>query len=493
MTRIAFFDLLEARPLRLHILHTNDVHSAFSNYAKVAYRLKRLREQWLTHREPVLVFDLGDHADLSNPLSLATSGRVNADLIGALPYDGFVLGNNETVTIDQHVWPDLIKRTHTPLYCSNLYIPGADHSLTGSYIYPLGELRLGVFGVTVRYEKLFNNLRLCADDPVETAWQVAQDLREKGAHIVILLSHLGLFMDKILARDGLPVDLIISSHTHQFLENGVRIGDTLIAQAGKHARALGHVQLEVSSSQRIEQAEAELLYVSEEDAMDEVVLKVVRQAEERAAVWLDAPIATVTPPLVHLARGESEIVNLLCDQMRAEFHVDVALINGGIITADLKPGIILRRDLLHVCATPMRVITMRMTGALLWKLISEGLRPELFDKHGYGFGFRGDTIGRIHLSGAVVTTAGDEGGSHAAAARTVTSIIVGGEPLELDRTYAVATGEYIALSPDIAVPKDAEFYYQETMLRDLLRRGLENPQRIEGARKHRYLGRNGKP
>ena len=472
--------------MRLHILHTNDVLSAFAGYARVAYKLKSLREKWLADGEPVFSFDLGDHADLSHPLSLATSGRVNADAIGALPYDGWVLGNNETVTIDQHVWADLTRRTHAPLYCSNLYFPGSEKNLTDGFIYQLGSLKVGVFGVTVRYEKLFENLGIVADDPVATAWQVANDMREQGAQLVILLSHLGLHIDEKLARDGLPVHLIVGSHTHHYLERGLQIGNTLIVQAGKHAHALGHVLLELDDTQQLRSAEAELIFVCEEDAMDRGVLEVIGHAEEQAAVWLCAPIASVSPLLVHRTHGESEIVNLLCDQMRVEFQVDVALINGGIITGELPIGEILRRDLLAICATPMRVVTMEMTGDLVWKLISQGLSSELSDKRGYGFGFRGDNIGQIHVSGATVLTGRDR--EHPDV-ETVVELQVNGAPLELDRAYTVATGEFIALSPDIAVPRGIQFQYQETMLRDLLRRALENPERVEGARSHRYQSR----
>ncbi len=471
--------------MRLHILHTNDVHSAFDDFARVAHRLKSLREKWLAEGDPVFAFDLGDHADLSHPLSLATNGRVNADMLGALPYDGWVLGNNETVTIDQHVWADLTQRIHAPLYCSNLHFPGSEKNLTEGFIYHLGNLRVGVFGVTVRYEKLFDNLGIVADDPVSVAWKVAEDMRRQGANLVILLSHLGLHFDEQLARNGLPVDLIVGSHTHQFLEHGVQIGNTLIVQAGKHAHALGHTVLDIEET-LVRSAKAELLFVEEADEQDAKILEIIDRTKEQASVWLDAPIASVTPPLTHHQHGESEIVNLLCDQMRKEFQADVALINGGIITGELPDGEILRRDILGICATPMRVVTMEAKGDLLWKLISQGLRPELSDKRGYGFGFRGDNIGQIHVSGATVSVGQDPKRS---GAWEVVEIQVDGEILELDRSYLIATGEFIALSPDIALPSATPFQYQETMLRDLLRRALEDPERIQGARVHRYQPR----
>jgi 2',3'-cyclic-nucleotide 2'-phosphodiesterase (5'-nucleotidase family) len=475
--------------LRLHILHTNDVHSAFDGFARIAYKLKMLREKWIARGESVFSFDLGDHADLSNPLSLATNGRINADILGSLPYDGWVLGNNETVTIDQHVWTDLTQRIHAPLYCSNLHFPGSEKNLTGGFIYQLGKLKIGVFGVTVRYEKLFDNLGIVADDPVSVAWQVAQDMRKQGAQLVFLLSHLGLHVDEKLAQDGLPVNLIVGSHTHQYLEHGLHVGKTLIVQAGKHAHALGHVVLDIDEDQQLQSAVAELIIVNDDEVMDSGVMEIIERAQNQVAVWLDAPIATVTPPLTHQQHGESEIVNLLCDQMRLEFQADVALINGGMITGELPTGEILRRDLLSVCATPMRVVTMEAKGDLLWRLISQGLRPELAYKRGYGFGFRGSTIGQIHVSGATVFVENDAQNPHL---EHVVEIHVHGELLQLDHTYTIATGEFIALSPDIAVPRSTCFQYQETMLRDLLRRGLGNSELVQEARKHRYQSRMNK-
>lgn len=472
--------------MRLHVLHTNDIHSEFDRYARIAKKLKKLRASLLSNEEAVFVFDLGDHADLSSPVSLATSGRVNARMLGALPYDGWVFGNNETVTIDQHVWLELTQLVKAPLYCSNLHFPGADQSLMGGYIYQLGNLRVGVFGLTIRYEKLFANLGIQADDPEELAWKVALEMRAQGVHAVILLSHLGLRTDKQLAQKGLPVDLIVGSHTHQFLEHGAQVGKTMIVQAGMHAHAFGHATLYFDEDLRIKEVTANLIYLQEADEPDEGVLKIFSEEHEQASVWLNAAIADVDPPLIHNSLGESELVNLLCDQMRHDFAVDVALINGGIITDKLPKGTILRKDLLNVCATPMRVVTMEVGGDLLWRLIDKGLQPEFFKKRGYGFGFRGDTIGQIHLSGATVFVENDHDGS---VKQNIIEMYIGDEPIRMDKIYKIATGEFIALSPDIELFQELSFQYQETMLRDLFHRALTVPERIQDARQHRYLVR----
>jgi sulfur-oxidizing protein SoxB len=68
---------------------------------------------------------------------------------------------------------------------------------------------------------------------------------QEGAEVVILLSHMGYPQDKVFAERLEGVDVIVGGHTHDILWKPVRIGNTLIVQAGSHGKFLGRLDLEV--------------------------------------------------------------------------------------------------------------------------------------------------------------------------------------------------------------------------------------------------------
>jgi 2',3'-cyclic-nucleotide 2'-phosphodiesterase (5'-nucleotidase family) len=80
------------------------------------------------------------------------------------------------------------------------------------------------------------------DEPIESATRWIPELRQ--AHkpdIMIVLSHIGIARDRELAARVAGIDLIIGGHSHTVLEQGERVGGTLIVQTGAHARCLGKV------------------------------------------------------------------------------------------------------------------------------------------------------------------------------------------------------------------------------------------------------------
>ncbi len=475
--------------MELHILHTNDVHSELERFSHLATRLRARYDELRAQGRDVLCFDLGDHIDVSQPLSNATEGHINARMLQTLPYDGWVLGNNETLTVDKMEWANLVEISSTPLFCSNLTIPGLSDGTEGNYIqgklYEFSGVKVGVFGVTVKYEKSFAALGIEAEDPLKTAHHVARELRESGADVVILLSHLGLHMDQMLVDQGLPVDVVIGGHTHHFLDGGEVRGNTWILQAGKHAYAFGHAILDIDEEHHVRDLTSTLVYIDQTGYPDRRVIDVMHDMREEAEKWLETPVAQLATHLSHSLFGESELVNLLCDELRAELSPELVFLNGGIITGGYLAGTVRRKDLLAICGTPMRPVFMSVPGDTLLRLISEGNQEQLVHRQGFGFGFRGHFVGRLHVSGAKIAMSEvqDETGTMTA---RVLRVLIDGKPLDPKKIYNIVTSEYIALSPMYKALCESEFSYCTPLLRAFLGRALADPDRVETAREMRY-------
>jgi 5'-nucleotidase len=68
-----------------------------------------------------------------------------------------------------------------------------------------------------------------------------------GCDLLICLSHIGLAKDRELAARRPEIDLIIGGHTHAVIEQGERVGETLIVQAGWWGKLLGTVDVQSGS------------------------------------------------------------------------------------------------------------------------------------------------------------------------------------------------------------------------------------------------------
>jgi len=476
--------------LHLHIFHTNDVHSELDRFARLAARLRSLRAQLARAGHTVLTFDIGDHIDSVNPLTRATNGLVNARALRALDYDGWVFGNNETLTLDRRAWPDLLETAAMPLYCGNVDLLLPPHIARrfdrgrGS-IEVFNGVRVGVCGVTVYFARHFPALGIAASDPVPLAFEQVNRLRAQGADVVILLSHLGLRTDQQMAEAGLDADIILGAHTHQFVDEPQQVGRAYIMQAGKYAMALGHVDVTIEGG-RVTQVRGRLLPTQDSDPADAAVLDVVRSCREPAQRWLAHPVASVEQPLRHSVCGESAVVNLIADRIRRDSGADVALVNGGVVAGSLRAGTVRMRDLLAVCGTPMRSIRMHLTGEQLADVIRQGLQPGLMCRQGFGFGFRAHSIGRLHVSGARVRTLRglDPQGS---TTETLVGLDVGDAPVAADRRYQVTLCEFVGLSPVFSGLSGLAYEYNEERLQDALAAALTDADAVAQARMRRYI------
>ncbi len=78
--------------------------------------------------------------------------------------------------------------------------------------------------------------------------QLVDEVRAKGARAVVLLSHNGMDVDLKLAARVRGLDAILGGHTHDGLPFPVKVGRTLVTNAGSNGKFLGVLDLQVSSA-----------------------------------------------------------------------------------------------------------------------------------------------------------------------------------------------------------------------------------------------------
>src|SRR5207245_10831402 len=75
--------------------------------------------------------------------------------------------------------------------------------------------------------------------------KLVDEVRAKGAKAVVLLSHNGMDVDLKLATRVRGIDAILGGHTHDGVPTPVRVGSTLVTNAGSHGKFVGVLDLQV--------------------------------------------------------------------------------------------------------------------------------------------------------------------------------------------------------------------------------------------------------
>lgn len=206
-------------------------------------------------------------------------------------------------------------------------------------------------------------------------------------------------------------------------------------------------------------------------------------AREQASVEraLMRAVAALSDRLQLEYEDECTFANLLTDILYDAFEGDLALMMAGALNASLLPGAITIEHVLGACPTPTRPIVVTMRGTDILEAIDLALKPEIHNRQGIGFGFRGGRIGVLAISGGLAEIERRSDG------RRVRRFVLGGRPLEPDRDYRVITCEYLWLSPVFPPFRRArDVTYQRPLVRELLIEHIGDPGRVERARLPRY-------
>jgi 5'-nucleotidase len=234
----------------LTLLHTNDLHSQYDAWLRVATVLRRRRAELQAAGHAVLVVDGGDHLDMSVPECMATGGRLNLKQIEELGYHAMAVGNNELIRFT----PDQVRTLSTdsavPWLLTNLR--EQDGSLVGGMfdrlLLDFGDgLKVGLTGITDLFGDLYESSMGLKNAPTaDSVRAAAEAMRTDGATLVVLLSHAGYQQDLELALQiSGAVDVIVGGHSHTVLHEPVTESGVVIAQAGSHGRFVGELHLEL--------------------------------------------------------------------------------------------------------------------------------------------------------------------------------------------------------------------------------------------------------
>ncbi|MFI7865424.1 bifunctional metallophosphatase/5'-nucleotidase [Ectopseudomonas khazarica] len=325
--------------------------------------------------EAVLLLDGGDFTmgTLFHTISREMGSELR--LMSELGYDAAVIGNHEfdfrpaglaaMISAAHKVEGDAL----LPLLSSNMrFDPAskADDSLQAHFeagrILPYklierGGIRFGLFGLlgnnAVAVSPMIQPLTFA--DPVATARETVAKLREEGAEVVILLSHMGVTQqadgswrgeDVELVEQVPGIDIVVGGHSHVALPQPVLVnGHTPVVQAGSEIQYLGELRMTLGYDGVTQVRDYRLHPIDDRIAGDAVITAQVEEFKQVVSERMlnprgyrfDQALAKVDQ---RLGRDFSDhtLANLVTDALRHAVDADLAFTGNGTIRDDLIKG-----------------------------------------------------------------------------------------------------------------------------------------------------------
>jgi 2',3'-cyclic-nucleotide 2'-phosphodiesterase (5'-nucleotidase family) len=410
--------------MKLKILHTNDVHSNFENFARVATLIRQFKD------EHTLILDGGDFADFKSIELQGTRGIAAIELLEAVGYDALTIGNNEMfngVDTLEH----MARNSSFPFISNNLFKKDKTqiNGVFKSVILNKNGLRILITGSSPNMGEFNEGIGIHMTDYKEA---IVEEIKRNAGNydICILLSHVGTFADEPLALEIPEIDIIISAHDHKLFSKAKVINNIIMNSAGNYGEHLGILELD------IKEGKVKLLHsetISSKDAeKDEHILKLLKTNKEKAIEVLSQPIYSLKQPLWHDVIEENPLTNLIADGLKDMLNCDIGLINSGICNAGIFQEMT-KKKLIEVCPSPLNPTSFEIKGKYLKIAIEQSLDSQICLADGRGPGFRGKFVGRLHIAGAEVI----QDGKH------IRAIYVSENLLEDETWYTVASSDYL--------------------------------------------------
>jgi 5'-nucleotidase/UDP-sugar diphosphatase len=516
----------------LTVLSTNDTHGqplpyAFSGVVEVggtAYNApmagglaarKTFIDKVKASNPNTLVLDAGDvnTGNLVSNLFQAKPDVLGMNLAG---YQALSLGNHE-FDVSQASLQERRKDATFPFLSANIYVKETGKRLVDPYVLiKLPEVTVAVIGVTTTDTPTAvmpaNVANLEFRDPAPEINAVVKELAGK-ADFVVVLSHLGLPEDRVLATKISGVNLIIGGHSHTYMAQAEVVNNIPIFQAFTGGLFVGKVDVSVvkgkvtsvvaapapiNLSVELKEGVTPVGTVKEIKGKkydfvagylepDPAVAAVLQPFADQMAKDLDTVIATSTGEFAHTVKGltayprrdDSALSNVLVDAMRDATsqkigrQVDVFLQNGGGIRAPLPTGPITKKNVYTVLPFDNTIMTATLTGAQIQEMLEK--KALVTAVANYNEKFSGPDGSFLQVSGMSYTLD--------LAAKTVSDVKIGGQPVDPAKTYLIATQNFMMTGGDgYTILKSAANQYSTSMFqRDMVIEWLTKKGTIDAA------------
>jgi 5'-nucleotidase / UDP-sugar diphosphatase len=462
---------LQAQTFRITIVYTNDSHSyltasgprndnlqaSIGGIAKAATIIKQIRSS----EKNVVTLHAGDFS-MGDMMFNSYFGVPELKLMKDLGFDAMTLGNHEFdlgPTKLEEVLDSAFAGGKFPLLSANAIlndsVAGLRQYIIAHTIKQFGLIKVGIFGMTTPETNVFSNPSPIGFD--ENMLVIAKDevtsLISSGCTFVIMLSHLGMTLDKIIAQAIPGINLIVGGHDHLLTQSPIGLKNlldqtTYIVQEDGFYAHIGKIQFDIGltgisfvSHQNIEINSS----VQEDTQTKNRVDALIADMESKLGHIYTQKIGDATDDFEEVAdlqkngNMDTPIGNLVTDAFRAKTNTDIGIEVGGSTSHKLFKGLLTRADIFRVFGYGFndvdglgyRIATFKMDGASLWVAIESvlGMTDAMGDE-------MLPQVSGMQFSCNLKNIPGSR----------LISLKVGGQPLDPQKIYTVTANEFLVFS-----------------------------------------------
>lgn len=458
----------------LVILFTSDVHCGIDQ--NIGYvGLASIRDK-LAKQNHVILVDNGDSIQ-GEPIGTMTTGGANVELMNAIGYEVAIPGNHEfDYGMDRFL--ELTQLANFPYISANFNKSG-ELVFKPYVIKEYDGVKVAFVGATTPRTLTSSTPKYFQDeagnfvygffqgetgDAFYAAVQSAVDAaRMEGADYVVVMAHLGIeaecspYMSTELIANTTGVDALLDGHSHSELPQekvkNKEGKEVLQSACGTKLKNVGYLRIAAKDGKL-----STGLYTWTNDValpdlldIDNAMVAAVDNAttglkEKLAEVVAESAVDLVVADPETGARivrsAETNLGDLCADAYRAMSGADIAFVNGGGVRVPIKAGAITLNDILRVHPFGNAMCVVETTGQQILDALEMGVRALPAESGGF-LQVSGLTY-EIHtyVPSSVVL---DENGMFAGVAGEyrVKNVKVGGEALDLNKTYTLASHNYM--------------------------------------------------
>ena len=482
LSGVAFAETAEAPALQqeLVVLFTSDVHCGIDSgfgYAGLA----AVRDNLKAQGKHVVLVDNGDSIQ-GEPIGTMTEGEANIKLMNAVGYDVATIGNHE-FDYGMERFHELVAMAEFP-YVSCNFVKEGEPVFAPYIIKEFDGVKVAFLGIstpktiTSSAPKYFQDENgnfiygFCQDETGEALYAAVQTAidaaKGEGAQYVIGLAHLGneaecepwTYADVIANTTGM--DALLDGHSHdtdqvQMLNKD---GATVLRSAcGTKMEGIGYLTISTKGELATgvymwgnDVAAPELFGFDNEVAaavkaataeLDVVLKEVVAKTAVDLTIEDPTAVDENGKPIRIIRNAETNLGDLCADAYRAMSGADVAVVNGGGIRKTIKAGDITLNDILLVHPYSNAMCMIEVTGQEILDALEFSVRSIPGEFGGFlqvsGMTFEIHTYieSPVEMDEAKMFVGVKEG-----APRRVQNLLIGGEPVDPEKIYTLASHNY---------------------------------------------------
>ena len=475
----AMLSRVEDRFKQIDVLSTNDFHGKVeAGYEAGAAKLMGAINHYRNaNRRGTILVDGGDSYQ-GTPISSLNNAEPVIEFMNEARYVAQAVGNHE---FDWGI--EELKRinqeTYFPIMAANIVNKDTGELVEWAEptrMIPADGVKIGIIGISTPDTKgttmPSNIAELEFTDPAAAIEKYSAQLRDQGAELVIVVSHLPGTTDYEsgevsgeLVETAKEVDVngIVGGHSHHTVT--AVVNDNPIVEAYKHGRELGNLRFFINKETgRVYNAVPMSHPVREsviEIKEDPEIAQMVRKYQKELEPIMSEVLIETEEKLVSSYDTISKVGALATDAMAQEVDADIAFQNPGGLRIDLPAGEVNVGHIYELLPFGNTIVTGEMTGEQIVSILEQSFT---FEK------------GMLQHSGLKVEYDADQPKYE----RVVSAALPDGTPLKMDQTYTVATNNFLAEGGDgFATFTEVDFTEQYIKVRDALIEHLRQLEEIE--------------